>query len=57
MKHGEYSKPVVLQHFPLYRKSDDDCEEDVDSTPKSLKSLKFRPKWDCLSEDASNKVR
>lgn len=50
----DYSRPILLQHFPLYRLSDQDChdEPDVLSDPKE-KNKVFRPQWDCLSKESS----
>ncbi len=51
----EYSRPILLQHFPLYRKSDAEChsnDPDVISDPEE-KAKPFKPQWDCLSQNAS----
>ncbi|XP_018899719.1 metallophosphoesterase 1 [Bemisia tabaci] len=47
-----YSKPIILQHFPMYRESDESCQE-IDSAPPVLKNEKFRERWECLSREAS----
>lgn len=49
-----YSRPILLQHFPLFRLSDIDChnEPDVLSDPEE-KAKPFKPLWDCLSEKSS----
>lgn len=44
-----YSRPVLLQHFPTYRKSDDDCHEH-DSYEVEVN----KEKWDVLSENATD---
>ena len=51
---SEYSKPILLQHFPLFRKNDEDCHDDPDvlTDPKE-KSKPFEPKFDCLSQDST----
>ena len=51
----DYSRPILLQHFPLFRISDENChdEPDVLSNPKE-KKRPFRPQWDCLSKDSSD---
>ena len=51
----EFSKPILLQHFPLFRKSDEDCHDDPDvlTDPKE-KSKPFEPRFDCLSHESSN---
>ncbi|CAG7837116.1 unnamed protein product [Allacma fusca] len=49
----EYSKPIILQHFPMFRESDMVCT-DPDSAPQVEKEKPFRPKWDCLSKDSTD---
>ncbi|XP_026469752.1 metallophosphoesterase 1-like, partial [Ctenocephalides felis] len=44
-----YSRPILMQHFPLYRKSDALCNE-WDSLPTNDH---FREKWDCLSKEST----
>jgi len=48
----EYSQPILLQHFPLYRESDKDCTG-PDSAPDDEKSVKFRETWDCVSKSST----
>jgi hypothetical protein len=51
--HGmNYSPPVLLQHFPLYRESDADCNEE-DAAPQSEKVKAFRENFDCVSRNSS----
>lgn len=50
-----YSPPILMQHYPLYRESDKDCNE-PDAAPYPLKKERFREKWDCLSRDASRQL-
>jgi hypothetical protein len=45
-------RPVLLTHFPLYRESDEKCNE-PDAASTSEKRIKFQPKLDCISEEAS----
>ncbi|XP_025414229.1 metallophosphoesterase 1 isoform X2 [Sipha flava] len=52
MLDGSYSKPILLQHFPLYRKNDIACNE-LDSAPIKEKETPFREGWDCLRKDAT----
>lgn len=47
-KENDYSAPFVLQHFPTYRDSDDNCIE-----KNSENNAKYREKWEALSRDAS----
>ncbi|KAI1731131.1 calcineurin-like phosphoesterase domain-containing protein [Ditylenchus destructor] len=49
-----YSRPIIMQHFPLFRRSDEvDCEETADMAPTNILSQKFRPRFDCLSKDST----
>ncbi|VDP84428.1 unnamed protein product [Echinostoma caproni] len=53
----EYSRPILLLHFPLYRKDETDCSPDAwDAMPTKDRSKPYRPKWDCLSEEATNEL-
>jgi hypothetical protein len=45
--------PVLLGHFPLFRVNDAHCDE-PDEAPDDEKATKFRPKWDCLSEESTD---
>lgn len=47
-----YSKPILLQHFPMYRESDKDCST-PDAAPEEEKYVPFREKWDCISKESS----
>ncbi|XP_049787688.1 metallophosphoesterase 1 isoform X1 [Schistocerca cancellata] len=47
-----YSRPIVLQHFPMYRESDAICHE-PDEAPEEIKTQKFRERWECLSRESS----
>ncbi|KAG1681261.1 Metallophosphoesterase 1 [Nymphon striatum] len=39
-------------HFPLYRQSNQDCDEpDAD---ESVENFPFRPKWECLSKESTD---
>ncbi|CAH8593556.1 unnamed protein product [Schistosoma turkestanicum] len=52
-----YSRPVILQHFPLYRTSDTGCPtKPVDAMPKHLRKTLNRPKLDCLSKEATKQL-
>nr|CAD7571080.1 unnamed protein product [Timema californicum] len=52
MELEHYSRPILLQHFPMYRESDADCHE-PDQAPEDLKTQKFRERWECLSRESS----
>ena len=43
-----YSKPIVLQHFPTFRLSDDQCLD-----KNSINNDKYRERWDTLSKAAT----
>jgi len=51
----EYSRPILLQHFPLFRKNDAECHSNDpdDLSERKEKEKPFRPQWDCLSEQSS----
>lgn len=50
-KIGDYSTPIVLQHYPFYRPSDTGCHErDTDIIEK------YKPRWDVLSKDATDLI-
>ncbi|KAJ8929240.1 hypothetical protein NQ314_018119 [Rhamnusium bicolor] len=52
MKLGIYSKPILMQHYPLYRQSDMECN-DFDAAPFPVKQERFRERWECLSQEAT----
>jgi len=45
--------PVLLSHFPLYRRSDAHCSEPDEALPEE-KEVLFRERWECISSDSSN---
>lgn len=45
----------MFQHFPLYRESDEICDE-LDEAPAEIKDIKFRERWECLSREATEQV-
>ncbi|XP_022118860.2 metallophosphoesterase 1 [Pieris rapae] len=47
-----YSQPILMQHFPLYRKSDAICTE-PDAPPLPERNKLFRLKIDALSKEAT----
>ncbi|XP_040853384.1 metallophosphoesterase 1-like isoform X1 [Ochotona curzoniae] len=49
------SAPILLQHYPLYRKSDANCSGE-DAAPPEEKSIPFKEKYDVLSQEASQKL-
>ncbi|TRZ21822.1 hypothetical protein HGM15179_005305 [Zosterops borbonicus] len=49
------SEPILLQHYPLYRKSDAECTGE-DSAPPEEKNIPFKEKYDVLSQEASQKL-
>ncbi|CAH0557249.1 unnamed protein product [Brassicogethes aeneus] len=50
-----YSKPILMQHYPLYRQSDMECE-DFDAAPFPIKHEIFRERWECLSHEATLQI-
>ncbi|KAK3598876.1 hypothetical protein CHS0354_036178 [Potamilus streckersoni] len=55
METFRYSRPILIQHFPMYRASDSNCST-ADAAPLDEKDVPFREKWDCLSQDATNQL-
>ncbi|XP_076048315.1 per1-like protein PGAP5 isoform X2 [Oratosquilla oratoria] len=51
----QYSQPIILQHYPMYRESDEICNE-PDEAPEKEKYLAFREKWDCLSLESTQLI-
>ncbi|XP_072114898.1 metallophosphoesterase 1 isoform X2 [Mobula birostris] len=51
----EYSPPILLQHYPLYRVSDAECTGEDSASPEEKKLL-FRERYDTLSAEASKKL-
>uniref|UniRef100_A0A8C9G0C9 Metallophosphoesterase 1 n=1 Tax=Pavo cristatus TaxID=9049 RepID=A0A8C9G0C9_PAVCR len=49
------SQPILLQHYPLYRKSDAECSGE-DAAPPEEKTIPFKEKYDVLSQEASQKL-
>ncbi|XP_077295736.1 per1-like protein PGAP5 [Arctopsyche grandis] len=47
-----YSRPILLQHFPLYRISDEMCTES-DAAPLPERLNRFRERWECLSREST----
>ncbi|XP_320098.4 metallophosphoesterase 1 homolog [Anopheles gambiae] len=47
----EYSRPIVLQHFPMYRESDKECQEH-DSPEVDL----YRERWEVLSKESTDLI-
>lgn len=50
-----YSKPILLQHFPMYRPSDSNCTT-PDKAPASEIDIPFRERWDCISKEATKEL-
>ncbi|XP_062836605.1 metallophosphoesterase 1 isoform X2 [Anolis carolinensis] len=49
------SAPILLQHYPLYRRSDSKCTGE-DSAPLEEKNDLFRERYDVVSQEASQKL-
>ncbi|MFH4973607.1 hypothetical protein AB6A40_000316 [Gnathostoma spinigerum] len=48
------SRPILVQHFPLFRESDEFCPDDPSAAVGEDKTAKFRPDWDCLSINSTH---
>ncbi|XP_073966998.1 metallophosphoesterase 1-like [Choristoneura fumiferana] len=51
-KLDKYTKPILIQHFPLYRASDSQCTE-PDAAPLPERDSLFVERWDCLSKEST----
>ncbi|XP_012581284.1 PREDICTED: metallophosphoesterase 1 [Condylura cristata] len=49
------SAPILLQHFPLYRRSDANCSGE-DAAPPEERGIPFKERYDVLSREASQKL-
>ncbi|XP_045671077.1 metallophosphoesterase 1 isoform X1 [Ursus americanus] len=49
------SAPVLLQHFPLYRRSDANCSGE-DAAPLEERGIPFKERYDVLSQEASQQL-
>ncbi|XP_032645315.1 metallophosphoesterase 1 isoform X1 [Chelonoidis abingdonii] len=49
------SEPILLQHYPLYRRSDAECIGEDSALPEE-KNIPFKEKYDVLSREASQKL-
>ncbi|XP_024068349.1 metallophosphoesterase 1 isoform X3 [Terrapene carolina triunguis] len=49
------SEPILLQHYPLYRRSDAECTGEDSALPEE-KNIPFKEKYDVLSREASQKL-
>ncbi|CAK1550102.1 unnamed protein product [Leptosia nina] len=47
-----YSRPIFMQHYPLYRESDTICTE-PDAAPLPRRNVLFEERWDCLSKEST----
>ncbi len=57
-KRGFASKPVLLQHYPLFRTSDNECvgQEEADWAPAQERGNLFRGGWECVSKESSRRL-
>ncbi|XP_045513885.1 metallophosphoesterase 1 homolog isoform X2 [Pieris brassicae] len=46
---AKYSRPILMQHYPLYRESDTACTESEAPVSRNL----FEERWDCLSKEST----
>ncbi|XP_032254927.1 metallophosphoesterase 1 isoform X2 [Phoca vitulina] len=49
------SAPVLLQHFPLFRRSDANCSGE-DAAPQEERAIPFKERYDVLSREASQQL-
>ncbi|XP_017353971.1 metallophosphoesterase 1 isoform X1 [Cebus imitator] len=49
------SVPILLQHYPLYRRSDANCSGE-DAAPPEERNIPFKENYDVLSREASQKL-
>ncbi|XP_025720944.1 metallophosphoesterase 1 isoform X1 [Callorhinus ursinus] len=49
------SAPVLLQHFPLFRRSDANCSGE-DAAPLEERAIPFKERYDVLSREASQQL-
>uniref|UniRef100_A0A8R1HMF8 Metallophosphoesterase 1 homolog n=1 Tax=Caenorhabditis japonica TaxID=281687 RepID=A0A8R1HMF8_CAEJA len=54
-KRNRKNRPIVLQHFPLFRKSDKSCQK-LDEYHVLDHKEQYRERWDTLSQEASQKI-
>ncbi|XP_050295132.1 metallophosphoesterase 1-like [Anthonomus grandis grandis] len=52
---SNYSRPILMQHYPLYRKSDEECT-DFDAAPYPEIMEPFKEKRECLSKEATTQL-
>ncbi|VDM33876.1 unnamed protein product [Hydatigera taeniaeformis] len=54
---GDYSHPILIQHFPLYRSDETVCEAGLrDSMPEVERHTSYKSDFDCLSDSATKQV-
>ncbi|KAJ2953794.1 hypothetical protein O0L34_g1422 [Tuta absoluta] len=51
-KLDNYSRPIIMQHYPLYRESDSICTES-DAAPLPERNNLFEERKDCLSKEST----
>lgn len=47
-------RPIILTHFPLYRKSEMDCHEEDSATDDEERKKLYRQKIDCISKESTS---
>ncbi|EUB57789.1 Metallophosphoesterase [Echinococcus granulosus] len=54
---GDYSHPILIQHFPLYRPDEAVCETGMrDSLPEGERHTPYKSDFDCLSDSATKQL-
>ncbi|KAM7536228.1 hypothetical protein Aperf_G00000087422 [Anoplocephala perfoliata] len=54
---GDYTHPILIQHFPLFRPNESVCEDNFpDSMPESGRKVPYQPGIDCLSDSITRQL-
>nr|CUU98261.1 hypothetical transcript [Hymenolepis microstoma] len=54
---GDYTHPILIQHFPLFRSDETVCEANhPDSMPESERKVAYKPGIDCLSDSITRQL-
>lgn len=59
LKDRVYSQPILFNHYPLHRDSDNNCPNDIDSEQSILKRLSstyFQQNYDCMSHQSTKQA-
>lgn len=54
---GEYTHPILIQHFPLYRPNETVCEAGIsEAMPEEERGNPYKPGTDCLTDAVTKQV-